>query len=328
MPVTSRAYVGKSVPKSLQSSMETKLLTVDEVNSWRIPSFQRPVRVNAKVQAMAQDLKVNGNVTISGVITLGKLSRDDAFYVVDGQHRAEAFRISGMQEIIADVRVVYFDSMADMADEFVQLNTSLVKMRPDDVLRGITPSHPPLQRIMKECPYIGYGSVRRGASDSGPIVSLGSVARCWYAGNVETPSSSNNGMSVPSIAQNFNDDDAGKIVRFLDLAYAAWGRDPESYRLWGNCNLALCMWLYVRLVLNKDRRGNTRVVVLDDAQFKKCLMSLSADRNYVDWLQGRLLNDRDRSPALARIKQIFVHRLNQEGVGKKYNLPQPAWAGR
>lgn len=317
----------KTVPKSLQSVMDTKLLSVDEVNSWRIPPFQRPVRVNAKVQAMAADLRANGT-TISGIITLGRLNRDDAFYVVDGQHRLEAFRISGLPEIIADIRIVYFDSMADMADEFVQLNTALVRMRPDDVLRGITPSHAPLQRIMKECPYIGYTNVRRGASESGPIVSLGAVLRCWFAGNAETPSSSNNGSSVSGIAQNVTDDDAGKIIRFLNIAFTAWGRDTESYRLWGNCNLALCMWLYVRLVLNRERRGATRISVLDDAQFKKCLMALSANRDYVDWLQGRLLNDRDRSPALARIKQIFVRRLTAEAVGKKYVLPQPAWASR
>lgn len=327
MPATLETYKGRSVPKALQSTMETKLLSVDEVNQWRVPPFQRPVRINAKVSAMAADLRANGTM-ISGVITLGKLLRDNAYYIVDGQHRIEAFRLSGLPEIIADVRVVHFDNMADMADEFVQLNTALVKMRPDDVLRGIAPSHPPLTRILKECPFIGFSNVRKTSSESGPIVSLAAVLRCWYAGNADTPSSSTNGLSVGTLGQNMTDDDAGKVIRFLHIAMAAWGRDPESYRLWGNCNLGLCMWLYVRLVINRERRGSTRVVVLDDAQFKKCLMALSADRNYVDWLQGRLLNDRDRSPGLARIKQIFVRRLTQEGLGKKYNMPMPAWASR
>lgn len=321
------ANLKHTVPKAIKSEMDTKILTLDEVNQWRVPFFQRPVRVNSRVLAMSESLRhVNGGV-ISGTITLGKVTRDPATYIVDGQHRMEAFRLSTLPEVIADVRVVHFDNMSDMADEFVELNTSLVKMRPDDVLRGIAPSSPPLQRLMKECPYIGFTNVRRGATESGPIVSLGAVLRCWSAGLTDTPSSSSHGVTVPGLGRNLTDDDAGKMIRFLNVAYAAWGRDPESYKLWGACNLGLCMWLYNRTVLNVDRRV-ARSIILDESQFRKCLMSLSASREYVDWLSGRLLNDRDRGPALSRMKAIFVKRLNQEGVDRKVVLPQPAWASR
>jgi len=71
-----------------------------------------------------------------------------------------------------------------------------------------------------------------------------------------------------------------------------------------------------------------RSIILDEGQFRKCLMSLSANREYVDWLAGRLLNDRDRGPCLSRMKAIFVKRLNAENVGRKVVLPQPAWGSR
>ena len=61
--------------------------------------------------------------------------------------------------------------------------------------------------------------------------------------------------------------------------------------------------------------------------FRKCLMSLSADAGYADWLVGRKLGDRDRSPAYSRIKQIFTGRIMDElKVDRnKVFLPQPPW---
>jgi hypothetical protein len=37
--------------------METLIITPDQVNAWRIPPFQRPIKVNAKVQEIAEEMK-------------------------------------------------------------------------------------------------------------------------------------------------------------------------------------------------------------------------------------------------------------------------------
>lgn len=314
----------ETAPQSERSKMDTLILTPDQVNSWHIPPFQRPVRVNSKVQAIAEEIRCDG-VSIVGILTLGKLKGDTALYLVDGQHRIEAFRLSGLEEIIADVRVIQFDSMSEMAEEFVRLNTAIVRMRPDDLLRGLSPTMPNLQRVMRECQFVGYDQIRRGGV-SGSLVSLSAVLRYWQSSSYETPTSSSGGMSITQIATMFDGDEAAKLIRFLHLAVNAWGRDPEYYRLWGNLNLCLCMWLYRRVVLDTVRRGSARVAVLTESQFKQGLMSLSANSDYLDWLTGRLLSDRDRSPALARIKASFTRRL-ADTLGK-FNLPQPAWSAR
>lgn len=323
MPNIPAAIKGvRAAPKALRSSMETLILTPEEVNNWRVPPFQRPIRVNPKVMAMAEEIKCDG-VSIKGVLTLGRLTGDSAHYVVDGQHRAEAFRISGMKEIIADVRVVHFDSMADMAEEFVQLNTAIVRMRPDDMLRGLTPTLPNMQRIMRECPFIGFDNVRRGGNSS-TIVSLSATLRCWITSANEIPTSTARD-TITQVAAMTDDTSARNLIRFLTIAHEAWGRDPEYYRLWANCNMGLCMWLYRRLVVDTTRRGNYRVVVLKEDQFKQCLMALSANASYLEWLRGRLLNDRDRSPGFARIKAIFTRRLAEDSANKIV-MPAPAWA--
>lgn len=313
----------KEAPKSEQSRMDTLIVTPDMVNQWRIPPFQRPLRVNAKVQAVAEQIKKDE--TIEGVITLGMIRQDSSLYIVDGQHRTEAFKISGIEQAIADIRVIKFHDMSEMADEFVRLNSSLVRMRPDDILRGLESSTPALRAIRKSCEFVGYDQIRRG--NSGPVLSMSAVIRCWSAASYETPAGSNSGVGVAQIAQNVDQLSQQNLIAFLSTAHAAWGRDPEYFRLWGNLNLTLCMWLWNRLVIDRERLGNKRHVVLTIPEFKKCLMAVSADSGYLEWLVGRNLTDRDRSPAYSRLKQIFVRRLTAEAKGgKKPALLSPAWA--
>ena len=313
----------KEAPKAAQSRMETAIITLGQAREWRIPPFQRPLRVNTKVLTMAEEMKANA-LEINGVITLGQVKNDPTIWLVDGQHRTEAFKLSGLTEIIADLRLCRFDSMADMAEEFVRLNSSIVKMRPDDILRGLEENCRPLAKIRHDCGFVGYDNIRRNASGA-PIVGMSALLRCWAASAGETPATSA-GNSASNLATSLTDESTEHLIRFLLTAYSAWGRDPEYYRLWGNLNLTLCMWLWRKLVMDRERTIK-RYVVLGINDFKKCLMSVSAASDYIDWLQGRNLSDRDRTPCYSRLKAIFVRRLAEESRDrKKLMLPQPAWA--
>lgn len=316
--------MARVAPKNVQSKMETIIVTPTMVNQWKIPPFQRPLRINEKVRSVAEQIKKTEG--IEGVLTLGKVRNDPSFWIVDGQHRKEAFVLSGIDEAIADVRLCIFDSMGEMADEFVRLNSSLVKMRPDDILRGLEGSTPALKTIREKCEFVGYDNIRR--SGSGPVLSMSALIRCWHAAQYETPTSSGAGGSVTSLANSIDQVSLQNLLAFISTAHAAWGRDLEYFRLWGNLNLALCMWLWNRLVIDRDRYGAKRYVALNIPDFKKCLMSLSADGDYLAWLPGRGLNDRDRSPGYRRIKQIFVTRLREEWNGKDVKFPAPAWASK
>ena len=119
-------------------------------------------------------------------------------------------------------------------------------------------------------------------------------------------------------------DEVELMVNFLLIARSAWGSDHEYARLWGSLNLTICMWLFRRLVV-QQADGLKRHVSLTREQFKKCLTALSASNDYLDWLVGRSINDRDRAPCLNRIKSIFAARL-QVDTGTRPKLPQPAWA--
>jgi hypothetical protein len=212
-----------------------------------------------------------------------------------------------------------------MADEFVLLNSALVRMRPDDVLSGLEASNVALSTIRKHCDFVGYDQIRR-SGNSGPIIGMSALLRCWYAGNRETPSYAAGG-SAAGLAENMDKESLQNLIAFLAVAYAAWGRDSEFYRLWGNLNLSLCMWLWRKLIMDRDRLGSKRYIVLNIPEFKQCLMAVSAKGDYMDWLVGRNLSDRDRSPCYSRLKAIFAQRLlESRGKDKKILLPQPEWS--
>lgn len=309
----------REAPKSERSEMQTLFLTPNLIGEYRVPPFQRPVRINEKVRALSESIRADGGV-MTGVVTLGKIKTDHATYIVDGQHRLEAFRISGLPECLTDIRFMNFDSMSEMAAEFVRLNTALVRMRPDDILRGLESSVKALAKIRKDCRFVGYDQIRRGTSS--PIVGMSMLLRCWQGSLPETPVMV--GSSAATVAEGLSDDATEDLIQFLVVAEKAWGRDAEYARLWNALNMGLCMWLWRRLVKDQDRSTTKRHMKLSIKQFTACLMSLSADTNYLDWLAGRKLGDGDRGPAYSRIKRIWTARLATE-TRDKIIFPAAVW---
>lgn len=304
--------------KATHTTLDTIIVTPELVKSWRLPPFQRQLRVNEKVKLLALQIKVDE--VIPGVLTLGIISEDGrkVVYLLDGQHRREAFLQSGVELGYADVRQRHFESMEDMGEEFVNLNSQLVRMKPDDILRGLEGTNEALAKIKKTCPYVGYDMIRR--SEKCPVVSMSALLRCWFGSSPEVPSLG--GLTASTLAKTLTIEEADTLIGFLNVAMNAWGRDQNYLRLWLNLNLTICMWLYRRMVITPYSAKTSK---LTKEQFGKCLMSLSADDTYLDWLVGRQLRDRDRSPAYARIRNIFAKRLEND-LGKKVFMPGPAWS--
>ncbi len=308
-----RAIPAKA-PKSVRSTTEACILTKEAVEAWKAPPFQRPLRVNAKVMELAEGMKTGGGI-LPGILTIGVLDREK--YLVDGQHRVEAFKISTLPEVYAEVRICHFDSLADMADEFVTLNSKLVTMRPDDILRGLESSNPGLQLIRRKCDYVGYDMIRRNTA--APVVSMSAVLRCWFGSAQDTPTSTS--QSSAMLAKILTEDEAQKVIDFMSLAFGAWRRDPEYYRLWSAINMSVSMWVWRRVVTEGYSQKSVRIT---PSQFSKCLMAMSANSDYLDWLVGRQLTERDRSPCYTRMRAIFAKRI-EDDTGKRPMFPSPTW---
>lgn len=311
------ALVPKSKPeKATKTVVDTIAFTQDEAKEWLLPPFQRPLKINEKVRALAEQVAADGGV-LPGILTFGSLG--DQRYLIDGQHRREAFILSGAEHGYADIRVCHFASLAEMGAEFVRLNSALVKMTPDDFLRGLEGMSPQLQRIRKTCPWVGYDNVRRGTRNS--VLSMAVAIRAWMLSRAETPTP--RGVSAATVLQELSHDEASNLIAFLTICEQTWGSDPEFHRLWGTLNITICMWMFRRLVLVQNRVQGTRAVTLSAADWKQAMAALAASSSYLDWLIGRQLSDLHRAPAYRRMQQVISARL---GAGRKLAFPKPAWA--
>lgn len=235
--------------KLTRTTNDTLELVEKLVSSWKIPPFQRELKINGKVLAVAEEIRSSGGV-LPGILTLGVL--DGVVYIVDGQHRIAAWRQAAMPYGYADVRTHFFESMGEMAKEFVRLNSSLVKLRPDDIMRGMEPSTSSLQRLRRKCPFIGYDMIRRG--EKSPVLSMSAFVRMWAAAKQDVPSA---GGSLEALA-GFDDGETTHAVDFATVCYEAWSRDTEYARLWSMLNMTLCAWLYRRSVLGERQTANSR----------------------------------------------------------------------
>lgn len=299
--------------KTTGTRLEVVELTKAVLMGWKTPPFQRPLRTNTQ---RFQDVvtQVKRDSVLPGVITLAVV--DKVTYILDGQHRIQAFVVTELPMAYADVRVHHFETLADAGEEWVRLNSQLVRMTPDDVLRALENSSEALSLIRKKCPFVGYDRIRRNTD--APLVSMSMILRAWKGSEPEVPT--NGGVSAFETAKNLTKDDAEELVTVLNLFYSAWGRDPEYWRLWGALNVVICMWLYRRMVLTTY---SVRSSKLTRDQFRKCMMSLSAAADYIEWLVGRQLRDTDRSPAYQRIRGAMLNRMAEEGI--KLTFPAPAW---
>lgn len=304
--------------KTTRTTLDVWEVTPDIVRSWKAPPFQRPLRASAKLSAIAAEIRENDGV-IPGVLTLGIFNKER--YLIDGQHRTSAYLESGCAVGYVDVRVAHYKTMAEMAEEFFKLNSRISQMKPDDYLRALEASTPLLAKLHTQCPFVGYDQIRR--CDRGPVLSMSVALRSWWSSQSENPSSTVKG-SIATKASDMTETDVEQLSDVLNLMYQAWRNDPENYRLWNGLNLATIMWLYRRTVVTTTSAASIR---LTDEQFKKCLIVLSAQEDYLEWLRGRVLNAATISPCYRRIKETFARRL-QEEFGKKVKLPAPEWGGK
>lgn len=302
--------------RETRTTLDCIVVTPGIVRSWKLPGFQRELRVNAKVMEVVE--LIQSTQIIPGVLTLGVLNKQ--IYLIDGQHRREAFLLSGEDEAFVDVRYAHFDSMAEMSEEFVRVNTPLVGMKPDDVLRGHEDSNENLRRIRRECPWIGYGNIRR--SPTSPIVSMSAALRCWFGSAPEVPSFG--GLSALRLVEIITPDETTVMLGFMRATMTAWGREADCQRLWLNLNLTICMWMYRRLVITPYSSNIRR---MESDMFTKCLMTVGASNEHHSWLLGRQMRERDRGPTYQRLKSMSAQRVEAE-TGIKPRLPQPSWGGR
>jgi hypothetical protein len=306
------------LPKN-RSITKSMVLTRTLIDAWQAPGFQRPITDNAKLERYAMSLLKSP--VIASVIHLGRWEGN--LYTIDGRHRLEGFRRSGLAQVRADVNIKDYasgeDGMREMAYDYVILSATIAKQRPDDGLRALEKTNGYLKSIRMDCPFVGYDQIRRNASS--PLLSMAVALSAWHGSANEVPRTPKAGAIENATCLTLVD--CTHLTQFLKLAYTAWGNEFNNRRLWSTLNITLCMWVYRRMVMF-NANSLARATKLTPEQFLLGLRGLAGSANYVEWLTNRSLHERERSPAYGRLRAVFVGVLN-EALQRRTLMPSPSW---
>lgn len=327
-----------SVSKDDRATMQTMLITPDKLAEWPLPGLQRPLGLSKKVRDAAEAMQLEAAqdaeeacATIDGVITLGKVGGKT--YLVDGQHRlhgafawaARELLVHGgvlVKQALVDVRVRQFETMSELAEAFVHLNSQLNPTKPDDIMRSLAHTNEHLHAIEEALPFVGYDLT--GANKKTKLLSMSAAIRTWFGSGGLVPA---NGPTALEIVKKYlNAEQADAMIDFYEACVGAGWQNEAFRRLWSTLNLGVCMWLWRRTVLGETVRyqqGGQKPMVLTRDQFVLCMRSL-LNTEYLDWLQGRSLRYQDRMPCYSHVKDLFTGAMAGLGV-EAPRFPMAQW---
>lgn len=309
---------------SIPLEVEMRVLTQEVFESWDSPPFQRPVSVGKNVAKASLTMQDTG--CIMTAIYLGVW--EGKTYIVDGQHRRVAFIGSGLDRVVAPVITKYYKDdtpgLLEMCEDFLLIQAHIKNPTANDKLRALEPMSSGLQKIRKECPFVGYGGFR--CNKNSPIVSMAQVIRSMVTSGQEELGSP--AKSAVVHAREMTLHEANSLTIFLKLAFEAWGRDKEHKPLWTPMNMSLCLWFFRRMLKapspNKDSKGD-----VTQQQFSNIFFELLSNRRYRSLLQansgGRLGDPEVRNPVLKELMRAIKRSLKRDKV-RDYYMPDPSWA--
>lgn len=315
------------VPKREAPVMDVMILDPAELQKWKRPPAQRPLKITPNVADMAAAMQLeaaeNGDdawCTIPDVIKLGKVGKET--YLYDGQHRLDgAFLLACGPPIVvggvtvkaamANVMLTNFDNLGELGIAFADSASQLVATRPDDILRALSGSSRGLQLIAASCPFIGYD--RAGEHAKTTYLSMSAACRTWFGSGGLVPAA---GPRARECVKLLSDEQTAKLIDFYTACQEAGWVSEGTRRLWSTLNLGINQWLWRRVVLGDGPRhlkGGPLRMALTREQYVSCMKELTTS-DYGAWLSGRSLRYQDRNPAYSRIKELFTVRLARYGI--------------
>jgi hypothetical protein len=290
-------------------SCETKVVTREELLSWRVPKFQRDCHIERRpVQQFAQQIVEKGGV-IAGVFHHGLVLDDPVVWLVDGQQRRAAAETTDFQKFQVNIRMTLFQSVAEMAQAYLDDQTQLVAHRVDDKLKAMQYTHPPLRKLIRSsC----AGIERIRATESSPRVSAATAIRAWSVSARDFPAG--RASAGTRIADELTDDNVDSLIRFLSLTKEAWPWGRESNALWGALNMTMCSWFYRRFHFDQAYRDKK-------LNFVAGLAAMN-DQAYLAFLRGKGVVDENIIASYRYFRDRMRPALSA-AAGKRIRFPGP-----
>ena len=291
------------------------LLTIDDLEYLMKPPCQRFVSKTKRVERLTEEMLKTGRLGVGILLVMGLPNGE--VHLVDGNHRIEAFRNSGLKSIIVSVQTKSAKTYKDIAEEYIRCQCSLKTSTVDDKLKGIAVGHPPLQKIAQFCTFVTY---KRASTRSDCLISMSDVVHCWFDASTNPPTrySGDKGIPIEECAKLITDKDAACIIEWLLVCQISLG--TVNRVLWAPLNMTLCLWLYKQMVKGGCKGPCTRLKI---AEFGRGLAGL-VNMKYTNYLKGlKLTTPNAGGNAFALLREHFRGGLASAGIRASAQIPVP-----
>lgn len=288
------------------------LATREMLENWKTPPGQRPLVITKKVKAWVPKIQESGEVPGRLLVCILHGMK----YIVNGHHRRWCALQTTRDEFVVTLDTETVTSEAELGRKAVGVNLPIAPpQKADDHLRHLEQSYPILQKIRRECPFIGYGK-----SGGNTVMSVNAAILSWITSG--TDSATVMKTTVINVLDDISMEEISLMVHFFKTVYESWGKDSQYAKVWSKLNVTMMAWMWRNTVLSQ---AGPRVTRLTPEQFCTGAMALTSDPHYLPWLIGRQLSERDKGPCYNKVKAIMVKRLT-EVLHKKVILPSPPFA--
>lgn len=261
----------------ISSGQET--LSKEYLSSLIVPAYQRQQYLNAK-RAPKIRAKIQASAMIPGIVyicEIDELSVRDVIH--DGQQRTAIALTTAHDSFTAHVIRCRFETVAEAAEDYEELNSKVVNHKPDEMLKASAYRLPRLLRLM-DLDFLTYSSARSGAAK----VSVATALRAWRsAASIEAPIQTT--VGVADIARTLSDQDVDGLTCFLRTVRESWGALKEHRGLYNVANLTITMWLY-RMMVELKAEDQRRCTNLSLTEFSIGMQALVSP-DYLCFLRGK-----------------------------------------
>jgi hypothetical protein len=306
-PVSVNTHPG--LPAKMRNNPSIRHMSIDQMlidrhtiqEVWKVPPFQRHILLNKRFFTLVAEFRQTHCLPY-GTLLIG--CWNSILYVVDGNHRMAACIESGVPAIRANVQYVRFDTYVAMVAAYNKVQIPIKVSTPNDRLKVLADLHPPLQSIANACNFVTFS--KAAAGQAGQLLTMSMLIQVWEWSKVNPPRPFG-GASLEDLAKPLTQVDADNLIIFFQLCRFRFGLSPA---LWRAQNLALCLWLYRRLVLQENVDGE-KWSNLTPAEFSVGLAGL-VNGLYETCVTGKQLSsDADRNRIWAKLVQGFRLSMKQ-----------------
>ncbi len=267
----------------MSTTYETVMIDSKWVDKFLSPGWQRFL-YNSNINYFVNQLR-NNTFKDNQIITVKKSKKKDEFIVIDGQHRIEAIRVSGISAIV-DLRIVDGLEEKELLEEYVVANTGKAPRLIDDIkLQAEGYKNKWILRFLNEQEFPINISLKGGVN-SIRIDNFLNVVNNGFINSITRRNLSRKRLSA--FLENISEEKYNLVVEFCEFFTRCYGEPFKDNWVYRNIVMATIMRFWLA---NKDSfEKEEMITIFKRIEGNKNISrdSLSVDRSIIEMMTRRI----------------------------------------